>query len=291
MIQYPCGKQGQKPTTRLRSNIIKHLAISRPCDIISRMDGFIGNICELLKDPGVQQAIAGVVVTSIMLCFKRVRDIATGAINKSRRAAAWLIHPDDDPRSSRRKVHSMTTQDINNMLFMQRELAVLQTMAEASRTSIWQFHNGDSFMLANPMFKIKSSLESCKNGIVFDAKVINSVLVSNMLDLVTPVMGATHDVKGCSVVELPGELCSHSHKVFKFTIDEMETSMFKALMTTLGTEVLYALLIHSAKGDALGLLVVQYMSGDNPDSICDKQVLEHMYDVRDKIQLTLAITK
>lgn len=245
----------------------------------------------MLKDPGVQETLAGVLVAAVALCFKKVRSAAGGAINKSRRAAAWLIHPDDDPRSTHSKVHSMTTQDVNNMLFIQRELAVLQTLAEASRVSIWQFHNGEHFMLSNPMFKIKSSMESCKNGVVFDAKFINSILVSNMLELVTPVMGASLDVSGCSQVPLPENLGHHSHKVYKFDIDKMETCAFKSLMTTLGTETLYALLIHAHGGDAMGLLVIQYMDGDNSDGITSPDVLERMYDVRDKIQLVLAMSK
>lgn len=245
----------------------------------------------MLKDPGVQETLAGVIIAALALCFKKVRDAAGGAINKSRRAAAWLIHPDDDPRSTHNKVHTMTTQDVNNMLFLQRELAVLQTVAEASRASIWQFHNGEHFMLSNPMFKIKSSMESCRNGVVFDAKFINSILVSNMLELVTPVMGASMDVTGCVQVELPENLANHSHKIYRFDVDKMETCAFKSLMTTLGTETLYALLIHSQAGEPMGLLVVQYMCGDDPGIFTSAEILDRMYDVRDKIQLVLSFNK
>lgn len=255
------------------------------------MGHFVDYIMGILKDPGVQETIAGVLVAAVALCFKKVRSAAGGAITKSRRAASWLIHPDDDPRSTHKKVHSMTTQDVNNMLFLQRELAVLQTLAEASRVSIWQFHNGEQFMLSNPMFKIKSSMESCRNGVVFDARFINSILVSNMLELVTPVMGAAMDVEGCSQVTLPKNLGHHGHKVFRFDMDKMETCAFKSLMTTLGTEVLYALLIHNPKGEPMGLLVVQYMGGDNPETLKAPDILERMYDVRDKIQFVLSFNK
>lgn len=249
------------------------------------MSGIFNYVLDFFKDPTVQEVAGGIAATTLALCFKRVRAGIGTAITKGRKATAWLISPDD---SSLGKVHTMTTQDINNMLFMQRELSVLQTLSESSRAAMWQFHNGASFMLANPMFKVKSSLESCRNGVMLNAKVVNSVLVSNLLELVTPVMGATQHIQGCDPVKMPKDSI-HQDKIYRFDIDAMESCFFKAMMTTLGVETMYALLVKSPKGGALGILTVQYMEGDNPDAMLSKDLIDRMYDTREKLQLALTL--
>lgn len=254
------------------------------------MNGFLNNILKVLEDPGVQQVIAGIVATTVALCFSKVRSVVASTLYKGRKAAAWFIQPEDSYNAPG-KIHNITQSALNSMIFIQHELTALQVVSEASRAAVWQFHNGERFLLANPMFKVKSAHESCRNGIMYNSRVMDSVLVSNVLDLVAPVMGDNRKVEGCSTVKQAKDAPQHKHKLFRFDIDSMQTSNFKSMMTTLGVETMFVTILSDAADNPIGMLVVQYMAGDNVSVMDTKEVVDSMYDTRDKIQLTLTNAK
>jgi hypothetical protein len=173
---------------------------------------------------------------------------------------------------------------------------------QAARVGVWQFHNGEVFMLASHSWKITQTYEAVAAG-VQKSKAHANLLVSQMSDFVAPVIsGEVDGVAGCDLLECAPEACKRCvrfktcPKIFVFDTRLMEPSMTRMLFEGDGVYRSYVVPLFSVtrKGTdrtIIGLIALQYgpLSSTNFEAI--ELEMPTLCEIAGSIQFILSTSK
>lgn len=202
---------------------------------------------------------AGVVLGScILFIFKSVRETGKKVVSGIRQAVKF---------SGAKKQHIYNEQINELNEGVEASLMRIGVLTDAARVSVWQFHNGETFTLSKPVFKLRSSFEYDRPGLTPDCTVINDVLVTQCLPLVGPLIDKKgKKTDGVTIVpvnadELPS---GDEHRIIKLDLEHISYGSFKYLMEKLGTSVIYATLLDTPAGAPFGIITIQFAAYDEP---------------------------
>lgn len=192
-------------------------------------------------------SILGVALTCM---FKNVRVWLTNAWKKFKNVGKDRHHIIDDK-----------TMDMYGLI--NRELLVIMSANEAARATVWQFHNGDTFSMANPAFKMRTTYEQCAYGVQSDKAGDEDILVSRMMEIVGPLMSPEYKVHGVEDVTPVNNTDIYAEdsviRTLRIDRDALEYCRTKFLMNVNGIHHAYLILLTSLKGHPLGVLTIQHM--------------------------------
>jgi hypothetical protein len=137
-----------------------------------------------------------------------------------------------------------------------QELLELLKKLEAFRVNIFQFHNGDNFMLSNHAWKVSCTHEALDPGARATFMEVQSLPISHMADWVGPVIDS--DMKVAGVVEFP-DVSGAPQRSVLFNVEAMNMTHAKFLAVNQG--VGYALsmgLVDSSRKSIFGFISVQF---------------------------------
>lgn len=230
----------------------------------------------ILTDSATAEWVSSIVVLIVISLFKNVRD---GVFRFLKRV--FNIHT------------ALNATSIKPLTKINETMTVLRNVLNADRVSLYQFHNGESFSLANPIFKLTCSHEIVKKGLCYESEKIKAVCVSNLMDLCSPLISTVvsdksvkelrycencDNPKSCPV--LPGAL-----QVLHFDVDQMQYSYFKHVLSENGVQHAVATLLYSSNKKPIGIICAQYMGKEMP--IKNKKHICAFCDVATSIQFVV----
>lgn len=210
-------------------------------------------------DSEVLAAVGVVLGSCIMFIFKSVRAVGKKAVVSVKDAVVSI-------GTKKQHIYNEQINKLNEDV--EESLMRIGVLTDAARVSVWQFHNGETFTLSKPVFKLRSSFEYDRPGLTPDCTVINDVLVTQCLPLVGPLIdkkGARGE--GISLVKVDkSELPSgDDHRIIKLDLAELSYGAFKYLMEKLGTSTVYAVLLDTTAGAPFGIITIQFTAADEPE--------------------------
>lgn len=204
--------------------------------------------------PEIGAAVFLGIVAIVLLLWKKV----------TTKAAAWVIKiftqvfitppPVFDPSESLRHKR------------VQEILQRLRDNFNARRVVLFQFHNGDVYLLGSHTWKATCTYEVAERGIAYVASQNTGLPASNIVDIVEPIMsGLSRDAAGVTVLETcPSEnrLCKlplKRHCVIHHEIAQMNMCLFRFLCEEQGVgHVISVNLVHGEKRTAVGYISLQF---------------------------------
>lgn len=225
------------------------------------MSGLSSLLSAILTSVDTDTLVAvGVVLGScLMFIFKSVREAGRKAIDGVKSAAKNI-------GVKRQHIYNAQINDINEDV--EAALLKIGVLTDAARVSVWQFHNGETFTLSKPVFKLRSSFEYDRPGLTPDCTVVNDVLVTQCLPIVGPLIDKKGKrSEGVSIVPIKtAELPSgDEHRIVKLDLSELSYGAFKYLMEKIGTSTVYAVLLDTTAGDPFGIITIQFAAADEPE--------------------------
>lgn len=189
------------------------------------------------------------------------------------------------------KDHTIDHQTMGMYELINRELLVIMTENEAARATVWQFHNGETFSMANPAFKMRTTYEQCAYGVQSDKAGDEAILVSRMMEIVGPLMNPEYVVQGVEDVTPANNKAMYAEdsviRTLRINRDALEYCRTKFLMNMNGIHHAYLMLLTSLKGHPIGVLTIQHMvPGDIKPKDREEMLLRSYASVRN-IQFAL----
>ena len=249
---------------------------------MKRMSGLssLFDVINSACDTEVLTKIGVVLGACLMFIFKSVRDTSKSILDYIvsilRPKRGQHIYSEHDNKNN---------EDVNDALFR------IGVLTGAARVSVWQFHNGDTFTLSKPVFKIRSSYEYDRPGTTPDCAVINDVLVTQCMPIVGPLIDRKKGVKpneGISFIDYDKKDIPYGdeHRILRIDLDELSYGAFKWYMERLGTKYVYAVLMKTSSDKPFGIITIQYRLPVDPDSQFKEDIAE-VCGLFSRIQFTL----
>ena len=223
-------------------------------------------------------------VLAVTFAFRKLYDYMMEKIS-----VLWLRKPGLAPAASSRHRQIMD-------LILEMRLHF-----KCSRVCVWQFHNGETFMMADHSWKLSCSYESVAPGRSYINRESQGLLVTNMVDIVEPIVTGVvgdFDATGVELVSAcvadghlkacdPGKcrLGLKGHRILHFDVARMPASMAKyTLESQVDTDGhMYVINLLSHTGDTIGFIGVQFIMLDADQQVLAGQILCSGCDRADKI--------
>lgn len=171
---------------------------------------------------------------------------------------------------------------------------LLREKLDASRVSVYQFHNGQEFSLSNPFWKITNTYESVKPGVSLEASRVDSLMVSLMLDFVNPFYARPGNNNG--VIELTeltralsGTSMSTGRRLFHYDYSRFRVGVPSQLMMETGVSHSIVTNLITPGGRTFGIVCAHY-SRMFDESKREKYILE-LAKCADTVQYHLTTKK
>lgn len=214
-----------------------------------------------------------------LFMFKNVRNVAGNLVRSVGKLAKHRPHTID--------AGTMELYELVN-----RELIALLTTNNAARVTIWQFHNGETFTLANPAFKMRITHEQCAYGVAPDKSGDSDVMVSRMMELVGPLLNTSSVVAGVTDVTPTKDTDNYAEdsilRTLRIDRDKLHYCTTKYFMNMNNIDHAFLILLTSITNKPIGILTIQHMIDD--DTIGAKKrtaMLMHSYASIRNIQFAL----
>lgn len=173
---------------------------------------------------------------------------------------------------------------------VKKELIELCTRTSSDRSFIMRFHNGTSFVLSDPQWKVTCSQEVVRNeGISYVADNMNNMLVTKIMELINPIITGTessgitnYKCKKCKFKPV----CDKKRFNIVYQIDELEGSFTKTALERDNVKTLVLAGIMHGNG-IIGMIGISYCDKKMDD---EKQLAEMVPEVcrsADNIQYIL----
>ncbi len=144
-------------------------------------------------------------------------------------------------------------------------LAGLREKFGAFRVTVFQFHNGDSFMLSNHAWKVSCTHEALHPGARSALRENQNLPISAISDWVAPLLSKDTRVSGvreCLETCHSSEVCSRGRaggRAVYYEVEQMQMSVGKAMALEQGVEHVFAVnLIDVQRQAAFGVLAIQF---------------------------------
>ena len=155
-----------------------------------------------------------------------------------------------------------------------RELTELRALIGADRAYVIQFHNGSEFLLSNPVWKLTCTHEVVRPGVTYEAGNMQGLLVSQVSDLISPILLGESDTPGITMSPTCGDCpdnkrCQSAHKsVCVVTTSALPHGWVKHWQESRGASQVVMCGLSSPRG-AYGSLVAGWTAGtpDDPDTV------------------------
>lgn len=170
-----------------------------------------------------------------------------------------------------KSTYTLSSESVKMSRAVEQHLYRLRDLFDAARISVFQFHNGEVFMLADHSWKLTCTHEIVAPGVTHTLKDNQNMLASQLIDLVDPVVtGETARTPGCHqadfCVKKQGEcdIANHGHQVFLYKVSEMMPSVSKYMLEAQGTGAFYCAPLRATgkaeptAGTAFGFIAVQF---------------------------------
>ena len=224
----------------------------------------------------------------IAISFFLVAGTGTFFISKVREAVFGSI-------ASRMRKHSRLGaataeghREINDILTNLRE------KFQASRVCLFQFHNGDNFMLSTHSWKLSCTYEILRAGTDSEWKQNQDLKVSAFVDWVGPIIS---DMKVEGVTEL--SLCTAEvkaeckwskmgHKILRYDVKRMNLTVAQDTANKQGVGVAWTVnLIDPKRSATFGFITVQYQALPESEWPATERALCSMCAVAERVQFLL----
>lgn len=203
---------------------------------------------------------------ALLTCIKRVRE---GALSVPKRIKQFVRNNGHTFDHTLSELYDVVNQ----------EILEVRVRTNAARVAIWQFHNGETFSLSTPSFKLRSTFEQCREGIAPDKTAAADLPVSKCLDIMGPLIDTTKKVQGVTDVTPKSDTKKYAKdsviRTLKVEYDTLNYSNFKFEMDANGIDRIYMMLLRAEDGRPMGVFCIQYMSHDLPEGMLN----DKLYDV------------
>lgn len=191
--------------------------------------------------------------------------ILVGVLVKIR---GWLIQ-----KVSRHfmKAVTLTKASVQMSREVDKHLQLLRARFDAARVAVFQFHNGEVFMLADHSWKTSCTHEVVAEGVTHTFRENQNLLVSQIVDWLDPIItGDTTRTQGCDIAtvchgrQATCPMADRGHKVFLYRVDEMVPSVSKYLALKQGVGAVYCTPLKTPEGrgkdagQTFGFLSIQF---------------------------------
>lgn len=205
---------------------------------------------------------------ALLTCFKRVRELI-GKVPKNVRSIFG------------RKKHALDRNITSTYDIINSELINIRLLADAARATVWQFHNGETFSLSTPVFKIRSTFEQCHYGVAPDNTGNEPIVVSKLMELIGPLLDHERKVNGIEDIT-PDPISDDTPiRFLRVTHKDLPFCKTKYMMSTNGIDHAYVTLLTSTDNRPIGVLTVQYLT---PESICKDERDNILHEIHDAVQ-------
>lgn len=244
----------------------------------------VGNLLNTLKDIVCDKEFitwcGSIIGASCMFMFKNIRNTAGNVVRGIGNLA------------KKKQAHIIDTGTMELYELINRELIALLTTNNAARVTIWQFHNGETFTLSNPAFKMRITHEQCAYGVAPDKSGDSDVMVSRMMELVGPMMGSATVVDGVTDVTPAKDPENYAEdsilRTLRIDRDKLHYCTTKYFMNMNNIDHAFLILLTSITNKPIGILTIQHMVSD--DAVSTKKrasMLLHSYASIRNIQFAL----
>lgn len=195
-------------------------------------------------------------------------------------------------QTKRTATHGINDDDIVLKKEVEQELERLRTRVNATRVTLWSFHNGSYYSTGNPQRKLQTTFEALPGDreVPSEADILQNESVNGFLVVLHPMTAGTFQAAG-GVEVAPGvrvfgtcESCKNAvncakppqlrprNCMLRCDIESMPFgSRFYRIMTQLGTKVWYGRFISDPDGNKMGVVTVQFDScGKDADRFPEK---------------------
>lgn len=149
----------------------------------------------------------------------------------------------------------------------------LRSRYDAARAAVFQFHNGDVFLMADHTWKLTCTHELAAEGVTHTLRDNQGLLVSRVIDWVAPIIAGESDGHpGVTMTSVCGRVCDgvamcplhkgeDEPKVFLFNSDALEPSLSKLMAEQQGVGAAYCVpLVGPDKKSVMGFISLQFRS-------------------------------
>lgn len=165
----------------------------------------------------------------------------------------------------------------------------------AHRVCVFQFHNGDVFMLSNHAWKFSCTHESLRQGASSTFRTNQSLAVGNMIDWVYPILNpdavsedGVRMVPCCADIDCQCKLRAQGHRVLYFDFTVMPPSNGRLLADKQGIESAYMVNMVDPRHTAtFGFIMVQFQGLHEAERATKDALLPLLCNVAREIQFRL----
>ena len=136
---------------------------------------------------------------------------------------------------------------------------------DAMRVMLFQFHNGDVYLLGSHTWKSTCTYEVAKAGVTYVSGQSSNLLASMIVDMVEPILsGETREARGVSRTQacpVPRSCLMpvNSHWIIHHDVQNMAMCMFRFLCEEQGVEHVYSVnLVHGDNRAGIGYISLQF---------------------------------
>jgi hypothetical protein len=158
--------------------------------------------------------------------------------------------------------HKIEKKDIEKYLRINSLLSILLDNFKADRVSIYQFHNGSDFSLANPIWRVTNTHEVVRDGITPKMDIMANRLVTGLIPVVAPLItGECKEFPGVIKIENCESCkfkCQNNKHSFWYLIEDMRPSNIKYFFEEKGCKQILVTNICTPQGNIIGWIGVDF---------------------------------
>jgi len=178
---------------------------------------------------------------------------------------------------------------------VQEILCDLQHRFRAFRVLVFQFHNGDVFMMSDHSWKLTCTHECAAPGVLYTIKDNQNILVSSVTDFIEPIVsGAPGKVAGCSGLEVCAvhaqdcALAKKGHWVLRYDVAQMDETMSKYMAEQQGVGVVYTVnLVSRVRNATFGFIALQFRTLTPDEQVEIEQSICQVCAAAERVQFLL----
>lgn len=241
-------------------------------------------LLSVLTEPTYLTAIGGFLVAFGAGVLKRLRWIAKALFGALYRAAGGEVTEEvqEGEKVDTRDTHVITIQDVHRNNEIMGRLERLLIKLDCTRVCVLQFHNGETFSLSNPMFRLSTTYEATAPGFASTCSELKNIAVSTIPVFVNALVLPTPDIipgvkeekfcpKGgvCELRDTPIRLVS-------LTTETLKLGRIRISLEKFGVAKMYACVLTAVNGGLLGAMTIHYHADIER---ADEKMKEHFCEV------------
>ena len=166
-----------------------------------------------------------------------------------------------------------------------QELSDLRRTLDAFRICVYQFHNGDNFMLSNHSWKVSCTHEVLDPGARSTFRETQSLPVSHVADWVGPIVDTDLHTRGVHILNPASPV---HERVLVFDVGQLEISAARVMAQDQGVGSTCAVALHDRTRKAVfGYISIQFQDVDNAILAQVETKLAQILEIAGRVQFHL----